>query len=77
MGQRILCDRHGSDDAILLREQGASFYEEGNETLDQGEQPKLVTLDAAYLEANGPIIREQLKKAGVRLAHVLDQALTD
>ena len=32
-------------------------------------------IDAAYVEANTPIVREQLQKAGVRLAHVLDAAL--
>jgi hypothetical protein len=34
-----------------------------------------VQIDAAYVEANAPIIREQLQKAGVRLAHLLDAAL--
>jgi hypothetical protein len=34
-----------------------------------------VTIDAAYVVANAPIIREQLQKAGVRLAHLLDTAL--
>jgi len=30
--------------------------------------------DDAYIEANKPIVREQLQKAGVRLAHLLDRA---
>jgi hypothetical protein len=34
-----------------------------------------VTIDAAYVAANAPIVREQLQKAGVRLAHMLDAAL--
>jgi nuclease S1 len=34
-----------------------------------------VKIDAAYVEANTPIVREQLQKAGVRLAHPLDAAL--
>jgi hypothetical protein len=34
-----------------------------------------VTIDAAYVVANTPIIREQLQKAGVRLAHLLNAAL--
>jgi hypothetical protein len=33
-----------------------------------------VKIDAAYIEANTPIVREQLQKAGVRLAHMLDAA---
>jgi hypothetical protein len=32
-------------------------------------------VDDAYIAANVPVLREQLAKAGVRLAHVLDQAL--
>jgi hypothetical protein len=34
-----------------------------------------VTIDAAYVVVNTPIVREQLQKAGVRLAHLLDAAL--
>jgi hypothetical protein len=34
-----------------------------------------VTTDAAYVVANIPIVQEQLQKAGVRLAHLLDTAL--
>jgi hypothetical protein len=34
-----------------------------------------VHVDAAYVVTNAPIIREQLQKAGVRLAHLLDAAL--
>jgi hypothetical protein len=34
-----------------------------------------VKIDAAYAAANTPIVREQLQKAGVRLAHLLDAAL--
>jgi hypothetical protein len=30
---------------------------------------------AAYVVANAPIVREQLQKTGVRLAHLLDAAL--
>jgi hypothetical protein len=33
-----------------------------------------VTIDAAYVAVNTPIVREQLLKAGVRLAHLLDAA---
>jgi hypothetical protein len=38
-------------------------------------QPETVTIDASYVRANAPIVREQLQKAGVRLAHLLDAAL--
>jgi S1/P1 Nuclease len=34
-----------------------------------------VQIDAAYVAANVPIVKEQLQKAGVRLAHLLDATL--
>ena len=34
-----------------------------------------VKIDAAYVAVNTPIVREQLQKSGVRLAHLLDAAL--
>jgi hypothetical protein len=34
-----------------------------------------VKIDAAYVAVNTPVVREQLQKAGVRLAHLLDTAL--
>jgi hypothetical protein len=34
-----------------------------------------VKIDAAYVAVNTPTVREQLQKAGVRLAHMLDAAL--
>jgi hypothetical protein len=50
-------------------------YEAGNIALDAGEPQKTVTIDAAYIAVSTPMIRDRLKRAGVRLAHVLDQAL--
>ena len=35
-----------------------------------------VNIDAAYVAVNTPVVREQLQKAGVRLAHMLDAALS-
>jgi hypothetical protein len=34
-----------------------------------------VHVDDAYVAANAPIVKEQLQRAGVRLAHLLDAAL--
>jgi hypothetical protein len=34
-----------------------------------------VKIDAAYVAVNTPIVREQLQRSGVRLAHMLDAAL--
>jgi hypothetical protein len=50
-------------------------YTPGNEQFDPGEQERKVTIDAAYVARSTPIIRDRLKRAGVRLAHLLDQAL--
>jgi hypothetical protein len=36
-----------------------------------------VTIDAAYLEANEPIVKEQLQSAGVPLAHPLAFIVAD
>jgi hypothetical protein len=33
-----------------------------------------VTISAEYLAANEPVVKEQLQKAGVRLARLLDTA---
>ena len=35
-----------------------------------------VRIDEAYILTSAPIIREQLQKSGVRLAHLLDAALS-
>lgn len=35
----------------------------------------IVGIDATYIQINAPILRQQLQKAGVRLAHLLDTAL--
>jgi hypothetical protein len=36
-----------------------------------------LTITTEYLESNKPVVREQLQKAAVRLAHILDTALGD
>lgn len=58
-----------------VREGGACSYDEGNEVLDQDEEHKAITVDTAYIETNGPVVRDRLRRAGVRLAHALDQSL--
>lgn len=35
----------------------------------------IVSIDATYIQVNAPILRQQLQKAGVRLAHLLNTAL--
>jgi S1/P1 Nuclease len=34
-----------------------------------------VRVDQAYIDANVPVVKEQLQKAGIRLASLLDKAL--
>jgi hypothetical protein len=41
----------------------------------QRQSSEATTPRKEYVAANTPIIREQLQKAGVRLAHLLDAAL--
>lgn len=36
-----------------------------------------IEISAEYLTANEPVVRQQLQKAGVRLARLLDQAFAD
>ena len=50
-------------------------YEPGNVQFDPGEQERKVTIDATYIAMSTPIIRDRLKRAGVRLAHLLDEAM--
>jgi hypothetical protein len=63
-----------ANESFAIAEQARTQY-----CIRQGascEQPSgKVTIDAAYIRANSPIVREQLQKAGARLAHRLDAAL--
>jgi hypothetical protein len=45
---------------------------QGNETFTQGEEEKVVAVNIAYLEQHVPFVRDRLKRAGVRLAHLLN-----
>ncbi len=63
-----------ANESFTIAEQAQTKY-----CIQQGascDQPSgKVKIDAAYVAANTPIIREQLQKSGVRLAHLLDAAL--
>ena len=63
-----------ANESFAIAEQAQTKY-----CIRQGascEQPAgKVKIDAAYVDANTAIVREQLQKAGVRLAHLLDAAL--
>jgi len=51
------------------------FYQQGNETFSEGEEEKVVIVDAAYLEQHVPFVRDRLKRAGIRLADLLNRTL--
>jgi hypothetical protein len=50
-------------------------YEPGNDTFDPGEQEKSVMVDATYLTMHEQVVKDRLKRAGVRLALLLNRAL--
>jgi len=50
-------------------------YQQGNETYSEGEEEKVVVVNLAYLEQHVPIVRARLRRAGIRLGHVLNGAL--
>jgi hypothetical protein len=50
-------------------------YAANNEAFEEGETEKVVLVDAAYLEANGPIVAKRLRQAGVRLATMLNATI--
>ena len=51
------------------------FYQQGNETFSEGEDEKVVIVDAAYLEQHVPFVRDRLTRAGIRLADLLNRTL--
>src|SRR5215467_3227432 len=51
------------------------FYQQGNETFSEGEDEKVVVVNVAYLEQHVPFVRDRLKRAGIRLAHLLNTTL--
>ena len=51
------------------------IYEVGNETYDSGETEKVVSVDDHYITTHAPIIERRLKQTGVRMSHLINQAL--
>ena len=52
------------------------IYQQGNETFTVGEDEKVVVVvNVAYLEQHVAFVRDRLKRAGIRLAHVLNTTL--
>ena len=62
-----------ANESFAVAEQAQTKYCIGQGT--SCDQPAgKVAIDAAYVAVNAPVVREQLQKAGVRLAHLLDAA---
>ena len=58
-----------------VRTPGGCWYDDNWERLEAGQPEKIVRVDASYIEANAPIVRDRLARAGVRLAGLLNAAL--
>jgi hypothetical protein len=58
-----------------VRTSNKCVYQQGNETFTEGEEEKVVVVSAAYLEQHVPFVRDRLKRAGIRLAHLLNSTL--
>jgi len=58
------------------RKQGACWYSADNMLLDSGESKRELDASAQYLAMHKDTIERRLKQAGVRLASLLDAALT-
>ena len=50
-------------------------YQQGNKTFSEGEDEKVVVVNAVYLEQHVPFVRDRLKRAEIRLGHLLNGAL--
>jgi len=50
-------------------------YWQRNETFSEGEDEKVVIVNAAYLEQHVPFVRDRLKRAGIRLGNLLNTTL--
>jgi hypothetical protein len=58
-----------------VRVSSKCFYQQGNETFSEGAAEKVVIVNAAYLELHVPLVRDRLKRAGIRLGNLLDTTL--
>ena len=67
-----LLARHGR---VRPTAAGDVLFRQGNETYSEREEEKVVVVNMAYLEQHVPLVRGRLKRAGVRLADVLNRTL--
>jgi hypothetical protein len=60
-----------------VRKQGACWYSGENMMLDQGEDWRNLTIAEEYLQLHAPTVALRLQQAGIRLAQLLNQSLTN
>lgn len=58
-----------------IEDNGVCRYSVTSVALAPDSPEKTVTVDAAYVAMSTPIVRDRLKRAGARLAHLLDETL--
>lgn len=58
-----------------VRKRHECWYDEGNKKLHESDEPKVIQMTDSYLKLWAPVVEQRIKKAGVRLAHILDQLL--
>ena len=58
-----------------MRTGAGCWYDRDRERLEPGEPQRMVLVDDAYIDAQAPIVRDRLARAGVRLAGLLNGAL--
>jgi len=58
-----------------VKKDGACWYAADNRELDRNEQRRVVLVDDGYMERQLPTVKKRLTQAGVRLGHLLNQAL--
>lgn len=54
---------------------GACWHSADNMLLNDGEEPRVVTVDQRYISAHRTTIEQRLKQAGIRLGAMLNEAL--
>lgn len=60
--------------SYCIMQQGACWYSTTNQTFVQG-QARSVNIDRAYMDSAMPVIQRRVTQAGIRLAHLLNDAL--
>lgn len=60
-----------------VRQQGACWYSSDNMLLDEGEVRREQKISNSYLRRQRPVVELRLQQAGVRLASLLNQSLTN